>query len=81
MPPGGKSPSIEIGIEPHAGIRALFALFAAGAGLIDRLSQRCWLFVPLWNIPTYFCTRHGGEVPEDGVVVEHIPVGATASVR
>jgi len=38
------------------------------------LSRRRWLFVPLWNIPTYFCyAPRRVECAEHGVVVEHIP--------
>jgi transposase len=66
--------SIEIRIEPHAGIRGRCSRCQQPAPGYDRLEERRWLFVPLWGIPTYFryaprrvaCAQHG-------VVVEHIP--------
>jgi transposase len=38
------------------------------------LAQRRWLFVPLWNIPTYFWyAPRRVECAEHGIVVEYIP--------
>jgi transposase len=66
--------SIEISIEPHAGIRGRCSLCQRPAPGYDRLPQRRWLFVPLWGIPTYFCyAPRRVECAEHGVVVEHIP--------
>jgi transposase len=70
----GKAESIEILVEPHAGIRGRCSGCLRPTPGYDRLPQRRWLFVPLWGIPTYFlyaprrvqCTEHG-------VVVEYIP--------
>ena len=45
--------SIEISIEPHAGIRGRCSRCQRAAPGYDRLQQRRWLFVPLWGIPTY----------------------------
>ena len=40
----------------------------------DRLAERCWLFVPLWGIPTRFLyAARRVECAEHGVVVEQIP--------
>ncbi|MGB0107567.1 MAG: transposase [Terriglobales bacterium] len=40
----------------------------------DRLAERCWLFVPLWGIPTHFrYAPRRVECAEHGVVVEQIP--------
>ena len=66
--------SIEISIEPHAGIRGRCSRCQRPAPGYDRLDQRRWLFVPLWKIPTYFCyAPRRVECAEHGVVVEHIP--------
>jgi transposase len=70
----GKPQSIEILVEPHRGIRGRCSQCQRPAPGYDRLSQRRWLFVPLWNIPTYFCyAPRRVECAEHGVVVEHIP--------
>ena len=66
--------SIEISIEPHAGIRGRCSRCQRPAPGYDRLQQRRWLCVPLWGIPTYFCyAPRRVECAEHGVVVEHIP--------
>jgi len=66
--------SIEIRIEPHAGIRGRCWRCQRPAPGYDRLQQRRWLFVLLWGIPTYFCyAPRRVECAEHGVVVEHIP--------
>ena len=66
--------SIEITVEPHRGIRGRCAYCQRPAPGYDRLPQRRWLFVPLWNIPTYFCyAPRRVECAEHGVVVEFIP--------
>jgi transposase len=40
----------------------------------DQLAERCWLFVPLWGIPTHFrYAPRRVECAEHGVVVEQIP--------
>jgi len=70
----GKPQSIEITVEPHAGIRRRCSRCQQPAPGYDCLEERRWLFLPLWGIPTYFryaprrvaCAAHG-------VVVEHIP--------
>ena len=70
----GKPTSIEITLEPHAGIRGRCSACRRPAPGYDRLPERSWLFVPLWGIPTYF--RYAPRrvaCDEHGVVVEHIP--------
>jgi transposase len=70
----GKPTSIEITLEPHAGIRGRCSACRRPAPGYDRLPERSWLFVPLWGIPTYF--RYAPRrvaCGEHGVVVEHIP--------
>jgi transposase len=70
----GRPQSIEITIEPHGGIRGRCSHCRRPAPGYDRLPRRRWLFVPLWNIPTYFCyAPRRVECAEHGVVVEHIP--------
>jgi len=65
--------SIEILVEPHAGIRRRCSRCQRPARGYDCLEQRRWLFVPLWGIPTYFCyAPRRVECAEHGVVVEHI---------
>jgi len=39
----------------------------------DRLAERRWLQVPLWNTPTRFRYAPGAYGAEHGVVVEHTP--------
>jgi len=61
-------------VEPHGGLRGRCSRCRKPAPGYDRLPPRRWLFVPLWNIPTYFCyAPRRVECPEHGVVVEHIP--------
>jgi transposase len=70
----GKPQSIEITLEPHAGIRGRCSRCQKPAPGYDRLPQRRWLSIPLWNIPTYFCyAPRRVECAEHGIVVEHIP--------
>jgi transposase len=70
----GKPESIEIMVEPHAGIGGRCSRCLGPAPGYDRLPQRRWLFVPLWGIPTYFCyAPRRVQCAEHGVVVEHIP--------
>ena len=65
---------IEIIVEPHGGIRGRCSRCRRPAPGYDRLPRRCWLFVPLWGIPTHFCyAPRRVECAEHGVVVEHIP--------
>jgi transposase len=66
--------SIEIIIEPHAGIRRRCSRCQKPAPGYDCLPQRRWFFVPLWGIATYFCyAPRRVECAEHGIVVEHIP--------
>ena len=70
----GRPQSIEITLEPHGGIRGRCSHCRRPAPGYDRLPQRRWLFVPLWNIPTYFCyAPRRVKCAEHGVVGEHIP--------
>jgi transposase len=70
----GKPTSIEITLEPHAGIRGRCGECRRPAPGYDQLPERRWLFVPLWGIPTYFrYAPRRVECAEHGVVVEHIP--------
>ena len=70
----GQAPSIEIKIEPHAGIHRRCSRCQQPAPGYDCLAERRWLFVPLWGIPTYFCyAPRRVECASHGVVVEHIP--------
>ena len=70
----GRPLSIEITVQPHAGIRGRCSQCQRPAPGYDRLPPRRWLFVPLWNIPTYFCyAPRRVECAEHGVVVEYIP--------
>ena len=74
----GQSESIEISIEPHGGIRGRCSHCRRPAPGYDRsLTERRWLFVPLWGIPTWFCyAPRRVHCAEHGVVVEHIPWSA-----
>lgn len=70
----GKPLSLEITLEPHAGIRGRCSLCQRPAPGYDRLRQRRWLFIPLWGIPTFFCyAPRRVECAQHGVVVEYIP--------
>lgn len=69
--------SIEIQIEARAGRRGSCSRCRQSAPGYDRLRERSWEFVPLWNIPTHLvyaprrvqCAAHG-------VVVEELPWSA-----
>jgi hypothetical protein len=70
----GRPQSIEIAVEPHAGIRRRCSRCQRPAPGYDCLLERRWLFVPLWGIPTYFCyAPRRVQCAEHGVVVEYIP--------
>jgi len=70
----GRPHSIEITVEPHAGIRGRCSQCQQPAPGYDRLPLRHWLFVPLWGIPTYFCyAPRRVECAQHGIHVEHIP--------
>jgi transposase len=73
----GKAEAIEIQLKPHVGIRGRCSECRQSAPGYDRLPERCWQFVPLWGIPTYFhYAPRRVEGSEHGVVVEHIPWSA-----
>ena len=70
----GQAQEIEIKLEAHAGMRGRCSQCQRSAPGYDRLAERRWLQVPLWNIPT--CFRYAPrrvECAEHGVVVEHLP--------
>lgn len=65
---------IEITVQPHRTIRARCSQCQRKAPGYDRLPERPWLFVPLWNIPSYFLyAPRRVQCPAHGVVVEHLP--------
>ena len=61
----GRPESIEIRVEPHGGIRGRCSRCQRPAPGYDRLPERRWLFVPLWNIPTHFCYAANSMDPRD----------------
>jgi transposase len=73
----GKAEAIDIQLKSHAGIGGRCSQCKRPAPGYDHLPERCWLFVPLWGIPTYFhYAPRRVECGEHGVVVEHIPWSA-----
>ena len=65
---------IDIGIRPHRGIAAKCSRCRLPAPGYDRLEERRWLFVPLWNVPVYLRYRpRRVQCREHGVVVEQMP--------
>jgi len=70
----GQVESLEIRLAPHKGMRGRCSACRRPAPGYDRLSERKWLFVPLWGIPTWFRYAprrvHCGE---HGIIVEHLP--------
>jgi transposase len=70
----GQPRSIEITVQCHHGRAGRCSRCLKPAPGYDTLPQRSWLFVPLWNIVTYFLyAARRVRCPEHGVVVEHIP--------
>jgi len=70
----GQARAIEIRLEPHRNMRGRCSQCQQPAPGYDRLAERCWLFVPLWGIPTHFrYAPRRVECAEHGVVVEQIP--------
>jgi transposase len=70
----GQPRCIEITLEPHGGIPPKCSICERPAPGYDSLLQRSWLFVPLWNIATYFLyAARRVQCPEHGVVVEWVP--------
>lgn len=73
----GAPPRIDIDLEAHASVSGKCAWCQAPAPGYDRLPQRSWSFVPLWNIPTSlrYAPRRVN-CAEHGIGVEHIPWSA-----
>ena len=70
----GKKPRIQITVQAHQSIRPKCSICLETAPGYDRLPQRQWLFVPFWEIETYFLySPRRVECHKHGVVVEHIP--------
>jgi len=73
----GQAECIEIRLVPHEAIRGRCSACRQPAPGYDRLSERKWLFVPLWGIPTWFrYAPRRVQCGEHGVMVEHIPWSA-----
>jgi len=71
---GQKPRCIEITVEAHRQRGARCSECRRPAPGYDRLAQRPWLFVPLWNITTYLLyAPRRVNCPDHGVIVEHIP--------
>jgi len=65
---------IDIQVEPHGAMDGKCAQCLKGAPGYDRLPKRCWLFVPLWGIRTFFrYAPRRVNCPEHGIGVEHLP--------
>ena len=65
---------IDIPVEPHGAMDGKCAQCLKGAPGYDRLPERCWLFVPLWGIRTFFrYAPRRVNCPEHGIGVEHLP--------
>jgi len=70
----GRGRTIEIRIEPHAGIPAKCSRCLQPAPGYDRLPERSWQFPPLWGLVTWFLyAARRVNCAEHGVVVEHVP--------
>jgi transposase len=70
----GEKCCIEITVEAHRQRPARCSKCRKPAPGYDRLPLRRWLFVPLWNIATYFLyAARRVNCAEHGVVVEYIP--------
>lgn len=70
----GKAHRIEITIKAHRARRGQCSICRRKAPGYDHLSERSWLFVPLWGLQTFFLyAPRRVQCPEHGVVVEHVP--------
>ena len=70
----GRPESIQIVVEAHRQIQGRCSRCQQPAPGYDRLSERRWLFVPLWGIPTYLhYVPRRVKCAEHGIVVEHLP--------
>ena len=77
----GQGESIEITLEPHAGMRGRCSQCQRPAPGYDRLPERRWLFVPLVGNPNLLSLRHGEwSAPSTGWWSSTFR-GVTASVR
>ena len=64
----------QVTIASHKSVPGRCSICQRKAPGYDRLPERSWLFVPLWQIPTYFrYPPRRVDCPEHGVVVEHMP--------
>ena len=70
----GSGMRIEIHLEAHAGMMGKCAQCHKPSPGYDRLPERSWEFVPLWNIPTVLLyPPRRVDCREHGIGVEHIP--------
>ncbi len=68
------SPRIEVRIEPHSGRRGRCSTCLEPCPGHDRLPERRWSFVPLWQIAVFlFYAPRRVDCLKHGVIVEHMP--------
>ena len=66
--------AIEIQVIPRKNSRAICSICQKAASLYDRLGERLFEFVPLWNIPVFFRYQmRRVNCKNCGVVVEYLP--------
>ena len=70
----GRVVRIEIRVRAREHSRGACSHCQRPAPGYDRLAERCFQFVPLWGIPTYFhYAPRRVRCPEHGICVEHLP--------
>jgi transposase len=70
----GCVPSIEIGLRAHQGTHGKCSQCLLPAPGYDRLAERCFQFVPLWGMTTWFVyAPRRLECVRCGIHVEHLP--------
>ena len=68
------APEIEVQVEEHAQSHPRCSRCRRHCPGYDRLAERRWLFVPLWNLAVYFLyAPRRVQCPTDGIVVEYLP--------
>jgi len=71
-----KAEHIHVTVEAKRGSKGLCSHCEKSCPGYDRLPERQFAFVPLWNIPVWFCYRpRRVECEKHGIVVEKIPWG------
>jgi transposase len=70
----GGSKQLQVTVKPRKNSRAICSVCFQPASCYDHLPERLFEFVPLWNIPVYFCySMRRVNCADCGIKVESVP--------